>query len=117
MQVWVITGDKQETAINIAIACKLIRDPHSLLVCNASTREEAHARLRELQQQLKQTGAKEAPPPTKGALCAWPNLQTSPFAWLGTQVNAALSPGNCGGQAGLIAMLARKDFAVHSDLR
>ena len=53
MQVWVITGDKQETAINIAISCKLIRNPDSLLVCNASTQEDAHARLRELQQQLR----------------------------------------------------------------
>ena len=54
LQVWVITGDKQETAINIAISCKLIRNPDSLLICNASTREAAHARLRELQQQLRQ---------------------------------------------------------------
>ena len=54
LQVWVITGDKQETAINIAISCKLIRNPDSLLICNASTQEEAHARLRELQQQLRQ---------------------------------------------------------------
>ena len=72
-QVWVITGDKQETAINIAISCKLIRNPDSLLVCNASTKEDAHARLRELQQQLKRSyapvgGAKEGPPPDKGAL-------------------------------------------------
>ena len=57
MQVWVITGDKQETAINIAISCKLIRNPDSLLVCNASSRDEAHARLRELQKQLAQSYA------------------------------------------------------------
>lgn len=71
MQVWVITGDKQETAINIAISCKLIRNPDSLLVCNASSRDEAHARLRELQKQLAQSyapvgGPKEGPPPDKG---------------------------------------------------
>ena len=72
LQVWVITGDKQETAINIAISCKLIRNPDSLLICNASTQDEAHARLRELQQQLRQSyapvgGPKEGPPPDKGA--------------------------------------------------
>ena len=72
LQVWVITGDKQETAINIAISCKLIRNPDSLLICNASTREQAHARLRELQQQLRRSyapvgGPKEGPPPDKGA--------------------------------------------------
>ncbi|CAK0743492.1 hypothetical protein CVIRNUC_001474 [Coccomyxa viridis] len=70
IKVWVITGDKQETAINIAISCKLIRNPDSLLICNASTREEAHARLRELQQQLRRSyapvgGPKEGPPPDK----------------------------------------------------
>ncbi len=84
MQVWVITGDKQETAINIAISCKLIRNPDSLLVCNASTKEEAHARLRELQQQLKHKyepvgGAKGGPPPDKGASrcgSTWPTAGT-----------------------------------------
>ena len=74
-QVWVITGDKQETAINIAISCKLIRNPDSLLICNASTRDEAHARLRELQSQLRQSyapmgGPKEGPPPNKGTTTA-----------------------------------------------
>jgi len=48
MQVWVITGDKQETAINIAIACKLVRNPGSLLVCNETTPEAAEKRLQEL---------------------------------------------------------------------
>ena len=45
LQVWVITGDKQETAINIAISCKLIRNPDSLLVCNADTPEAAGQRI------------------------------------------------------------------------
>lgn len=35
MKVWVITGDKQETAINIAISCKLIRNQERLLILNA----------------------------------------------------------------------------------
>ena len=35
IKVWMITGDKQETAINIGISCKLIRKPDDLLVCNA----------------------------------------------------------------------------------
>lgn len=48
MQVWVITGDKQETAINIAISCKLINHPDTLHICNAHSPESAHSRLREL---------------------------------------------------------------------
>lgn len=47
-QVWVITGDKQETAINIAISCKLINHPDTLHICNAHSPESAHSRLREL---------------------------------------------------------------------
>jgi len=49
----VITGDKQETAINIAIACNLIRRPDSLLLCNAKSRDEAAARLDTLLAELK----------------------------------------------------------------
>ena len=48
VQVWVITGDKQETAINIAISCKLIRHPDSLLICNADSPEAAAQRISEL---------------------------------------------------------------------
>ena len=51
---WVITGDKQETAINIAIACKLIRNPSSLLVCNEKSAEGASRRLEALGQHLQQ---------------------------------------------------------------
>ena len=53
MQVWVITGDKQETAINIAIACKLIRQPDSLLICNENSPEAANARLEVLAEKLR----------------------------------------------------------------
>ena len=35
-QVWMITGDKQETAINIAIACRLVHHPDTLLIINAA---------------------------------------------------------------------------------
>ena len=52
LQVWVITGDKQETAINIAIACKLIRNPGSLLICNEKSAESAAKRLDALGQHL-----------------------------------------------------------------
>ena len=32
---WMITGDKQETAINIAVSCHLFRSADGLLLCNA----------------------------------------------------------------------------------
>ena len=42
IKVWVITGDKQETAINIGIACRLISDPEKLMVFN----EESKGKLK-----------------------------------------------------------------------
>jgi magnesium-transporting ATPase (P-type) len=36
VKVWMITGDKQETAINIAISCKLFPDADDLLICNGT---------------------------------------------------------------------------------
>ena len=49
VRVWMITGDKQETAVNIGVACRLLRDPGRLLRCNAQDGEEgADAMLAEL---------------------------------------------------------------------
>lgn len=48
-----ITGDKQETAINIAISCKLIRHPDSLLICNAESPEAAAQRIADLTAQIR----------------------------------------------------------------
>ena len=50
VKVWMITGDKQETAVNIGVACRLLRDPGRLLRCNAQEEGEggADARLAEL---------------------------------------------------------------------
>lgn len=41
MKVWMITGDKKETAINIAISCRLIQDREKLLMCLADRKELA----------------------------------------------------------------------------
>ena len=55
---WVITGDKQETAINIAIACKLVHHIKDLLIVNAHESEEAaKARLQELLALCRDCGA------------------------------------------------------------
>ena len=57
-QVWMITGDKQETAINIAVACKLVHHIQDLLIVNAHQSEEAaKARLQELLKVCQRAGA------------------------------------------------------------
>lgn len=38
IKVWVLTGDKQETAINIAYACKLLRPNDQLLTANCGSK-------------------------------------------------------------------------------
>jgi magnesium-transporting ATPase (P-type) len=45
IKVFMITGDKQETAISIAISCNLIQDPKSLMICNEPTKEDAKEKL------------------------------------------------------------------------
>ncbi len=37
LQIWVLTGDKQETAINIAYACKLLDPEEELITLNADS--------------------------------------------------------------------------------
>ena len=37
MNVWVLTGDKQETAINIAYSCRLIHPSQAVITINAKT--------------------------------------------------------------------------------
>ncbi|XP_036429795.1 LOW QUALITY PROTEIN: probable phospholipid-transporting ATPase VD [Colossoma macropomum] len=52
IKVWVLTGDKQETAVNIACACKLLRPTDRLLTANCDSKEACEARLCELQQDI-----------------------------------------------------------------
>ncbi|KAJ3395913.1 hypothetical protein HDU92_004588 [Lobulomyces angularis] len=37
IKIWVLTGDRQETAINIGFSCKLITEEMSMIVCNETT--------------------------------------------------------------------------------
>lgn len=37
LQIWVLTGDKQETAVNIAYACKLLDPEEEIITLNADS--------------------------------------------------------------------------------
>uniref|UniRef100_A0A672SBV3 Phospholipid-transporting ATPase n=1 Tax=Sinocyclocheilus grahami TaxID=75366 RepID=A0A672SBV3_SINGR len=66
IKVWVLTGDKQETAINIAFACKLLRPTDHILMANCDSKvttllkklpnvsSTCEARLHELQHEIRQ---------------------------------------------------------------
>ena len=46
IKVWVLTGDRQETAINIGMSCKLISEEMILIVVNEETKEATRETLR-----------------------------------------------------------------------
>ena len=37
IKIWVLTGDRQETAINIGYSCRLINPEMNLVICNETT--------------------------------------------------------------------------------
>ncbi|KAI9470675.1 MAG: hypothetical protein EXX96DRAFT_597510 [Benjaminiella poitrasii] len=45
IKVWVLTGDRQETAINIGYSCKLLNEDMSLIVCNEDNHWETKSFL------------------------------------------------------------------------
>ncbi|CAL8255686.1 unnamed protein product [Merluccius merluccius] len=47
LQIWVLTGDKQETAVNIAYACKLLDPEEEILTLNADSQEACAVLLEE----------------------------------------------------------------------
>lgn len=53
IRVWVLTGDRQETAINIGYSCRLITDEMSLIVCNEPTHFETKEFLEQKLETLK----------------------------------------------------------------
>lgn len=55
IKIWVLTGDRQETAINIGYSCKLITEEMSLIICNEATHFETKEFLEAKLQALKGT--------------------------------------------------------------
>jgi len=65
-----ITGDKQETAINIAVACRLVHHADELLVANEDRSPEAAAELlRALIARAQRRNAAGVPPLQPRAEC------------------------------------------------
>ena len=50
--VWVLTGDKQETAVNIAYSCKLFSQDMQIIKLNARNRDVAEATINEFQREI-----------------------------------------------------------------
>uniref|UniRef100_T1KTV3 Phospholipid-transporting ATPase n=1 Tax=Tetranychus urticae TaxID=32264 RepID=T1KTV3_TETUR len=49
IKIWVLTGDKQETAINIGHSCRLIRDSNPLIIINEDSLDATREAIREVE--------------------------------------------------------------------
>ncbi|XP_035272961.1 probable phospholipid-transporting ATPase VD isoform X2 [Anguilla anguilla] len=61
IRVWILTGDKQETAVNIACACRLLRPSDRLLTANCSSKEACEVLLASLRAEIEAGGAGTEP--------------------------------------------------------
>lgn len=43
IRIWMITGDKQETAINIAVSCRLVGNPDDVMMLNVDEKAESES--------------------------------------------------------------------------
>ncbi|XP_025838057.2 phospholipid-transporting ATPase VA isoform X1 [Vulpes vulpes] len=66
LQIWVLTGDKQETAINIAYACKLLDHDEEIITLNAESQEACAALLDQCLHYVKSKSPCSAPQKTEG---------------------------------------------------
>uniref|UniRef100_A0A8I5TQT4 Phospholipid-transporting ATPase n=1 Tax=Pongo abelii TaxID=9601 RepID=A0A8I5TQT4_PONAB len=66
LQIWVLTGDKQETAVNIAYACKLLDHDEEVITLNATSQEACAALLDQCLHYVHSRGLQRAPEKTKG---------------------------------------------------
>lgn len=54
IKIWVLTGDKQETAVNIGYSCQLLTDDLlDLFVVDGSTQDEVEQQLRKFRESIK----------------------------------------------------------------
>jgi phospholipid-transporting ATPase len=63
IKVWVLTGDRQETAINIGYSCKLLTEEMDLLICNYDDHSSTQAFLSRTLSELEQSAAKDTDAP------------------------------------------------------
>lgn len=81
IRVWVLTGDRQETAINIGYSCKLLNEEMSLIVCNEDnhwdTKNFLEKKLREINEV--QSRGDELEVRRSGTACLYMILMYSSF--------------------------------------
>lgn len=85
MKVWVLTGDKMETAKSTCYACRLFRSGTELLELTVRTLEEGgrkrEDRLHELLLDYHKRAVKDAPPVKAGITRSTVSIKTSLLKW------------------------------------
>ncbi|XP_006861984.1 PREDICTED: probable phospholipid-transporting ATPase VA [Chrysochloris asiatica] len=66
LQIWVLTGDKQETAVNIAYACKLLDQDEEVITFNAESQEACAALLNQCLQYVQSRDSGSTPEKISG---------------------------------------------------
>ncbi|XP_054550775.1 phospholipid-transporting ATPase VA isoform X2 [Talpa occidentalis] len=66
LQIWVLTGDKQETALNIAYACKLLDHEDEVITLNAESQEACAALLDQCLHYVQSRNLRSTPEKTTG---------------------------------------------------
>ena len=62
IKLWVLTGDKQETAINIGYSCRLLKsEMEPIFIVDGRTAEEVQEQLKTVKQQMLEAGEDHRP--------------------------------------------------------
>ncbi|XP_051487523.1 phospholipid-transporting ATPase VB [Apus apus] len=62
IQIWVLTGDKQETAVNIAYSCKLLKQRDTVFTINTENKETCESLLNLTLEEVRKNSEVEQPP-------------------------------------------------------
>ncbi|XP_014447395.1 probable phospholipid-transporting ATPase VD [Tupaia chinensis] len=100
IRIWMLTGDKQETAINIAYACRLLEPDDKLFVLNTQSQDACESLIGTILQELQ----KEQP-------------ASPPRASLSEDLLEPPVPPNSGPRAGLIITGKTLEFALQEHLQ
>lgn len=99
IKIWMLTGDKQETAINIAYACKLLEPDDKLFILNTQSKGACEMLMSAILDELqKRTQASPEPASLRKDFCQSPDRQGS-------------------GRAGLIITGKTLEFALQESLQ
>ncbi|XP_054239269.1 phospholipid-transporting ATPase VD [Indicator indicator] len=81
MKVWMLTGDKRETAVNIAYACQLLEPDDRIFTLKSQSRDACALVMSKILEDIqKNTSAQKSPSQKPGNVCASPSTQAPGFS-------------------------------------